>query len=255
MAVVRAEDVARASALNGMFHALRSSDVPIGLAILHSTSDGNTSVENYPCHVVFTGFGAKGMDLPRDELTPAVVLMVTDPIPARHYGFCLDVFVDNMESTWQGPICWQWVDVVLTAIQDLVNLGCQPRPRGIGVSAGGHKLIAALARMQTVHYSFQFSMAVFIGAALHPESHETGLATILSHQVLVIVHHHAHDTLSLWVRWDASGSKPQPRLEASFTSVCSTKNSHTFSATTFTVAQASCSDRKLSGTTCGTRLM
>ena len=64
--------------------------------------------------------------------------------------------------------------------------------------------MAVLARMQAVqpqqsqYYSFQFAMAVFVGAALHPESYETGLATILDDQVLVIVHHHTCDTLSLW---------------------------------------------------------
>ena len=54
--------------------------------------------------------------------------------------------------------------------------------------------MAALARESSI----RFAMAVFIAAALHPDSYEMGLVSILKDEVLIIVHHHAADTLSLW---------------------------------------------------------
>ena len=150
MAMINAQDLAHADSLNGDFYQLPHSDLPLALAILRSDKEQSEQLQGLKCLVLFPGMNAEHMHLPQNVLTDYVLLKITDPKPTTaHYGFCTALYDEDDAGSWQSPVNWELVDIVLQAFQDLCNLGCEPRPRAIAISAGGHKLMAVLARMAT----------------------------------------------------------------------------------------------------------
>ena len=153
--------------------------------------------------VLFPGLGQKHLPLPHEWnelLSPCVLLKVSDPpTGVRRYGFCLATYDSADAASWEGPVNWEQVDVVLNAVQQLCDHHCEAKPRAIAISAGGHKLMALLARLMTSSYTFRFSLVAFINAALHPETFHIGRRTILSQDIRVIVQHHFYDSLSPWL--------------------------------------------------------
>ena len=205
MPVISEDDLTQASILNGDFYRLPHSDVPLALAIRRSDNNPSLELRGLRCLVMFPGLTSQHIPFPQDVLKDYVLLKVTDPqTEPLHYGFCTALYNADDAASWESDVNWHLVDIVLKAIQDLCHHGCEKKPRAIAISAGGHKLMAVLARMRineitpSMSLSFQFSMVVFIGAASHPESFALGKDVILSHAILVIVHHHCHDALSAW---------------------------------------------------------
>ena len=113
------------------------------------------------------------------------------------YGYSECEYVRGHSCTWEGAVDPAPVQQFSELIRRLLALGCAPRVAFVGISAGVHKILAAMSDMR-VRDDVQVSHVIACAGAWHPGLFGKAWECPAAQQARWFCQHHVKDTLCRW---------------------------------------------------------